>query len=584
MKKLLGAFIICALFIASSPAAAAKEIKYALAVLHYNLQYVAGDTEIENKIIEQSLDPVLDFYLAHPGWGADIEMQGYMAEETAKRYPETFKKLKTLVNRGQLDLVSFHYSDQLFLAYPRLDMQWSDRINKNVYEKLGIKQSGTVFSQEGQFGEGMAKFMADSGFKAIVLPKNLYRYAHGEKDAAPYYSLNGVDVVIGAKGVSYDDGAVSVRVAWTYLDDAELLPTGRTTPYSQYFKYKPEAMAKYGEELESLEKQGFRIGTISQYLAEIKSAGVMPATLDPMIDGDWQPADTDNLFRWMGDYLARYERDNDILTGNVRVRHKLAAAEVAIWYLEKQGRDVSALRAKLFEAWRLQSLAEVSDSTGWTPQPIEIKYSLENSAAAEKIAGEIAAGVKNTLGAKTVIVDIASGAVETADAPPAEPDYPEIDCPVKFELLGEIEKERRHCFKIDESTTRIDMQFKTGAWLQNHVRLVFPRTFDYILYSPSLWEQTYVKYPMSAFAPEKGSFTIPASNGLIAIGENLFIIKKTDTIHSTYRFDFAEPTIALELRKPPSKVYSWTIYIFRGTPEEAVNFANSTNVFPKVVF
>jgi hypothetical protein len=584
MKRLLFYTVTILFALASTPAHAKKEVKYTLAVLHYNLQYVAGDTGIENKIILQGLDPVLDFYLAHPNWGADIEMQGYMVEETAKRYPEIFGKLKILVNRGQLELVSFHYSDQLFLAYPRLDAEWSDRINKRVFEKLGIKQSGTVFTQEGQFGEGMAKFMADSGFKALVLPKNLFRYAHGEKDAAPYYALNGVDVVIGAKGLNYDDGAVSVQAAWTYMDDAELLPTGRTTPYSQYYKYKPEEMEKYGVELESLEKQGFHVGTISQYLADVKAAGVKPATLEPMIDGTWQPADTDNLFRWMGDHLAQYERDNDILTGNVRVRHKLAALEVVIKQLSAAGRDTSALYEKLFEAWRLQSLAEVSDSTGWTPQPIEIKYSLENSAAAEKITGEIAAEVKKMMGADTIIVDIASGKVEVASAPPAEPDYPEVDCPLKYELKGEIEKEKHNCFKIDGAITRLDLQFKTGAWLHNYLQLVFPRTVDYILYSPSLWEDSYVKYPMTAFAPEKGSFTIPASNGLIAIGADTFIIKKTDTVHSTYRFDFAAPTVAIELRKPPSKVYKWTIYIFRGTPEDAVRFANSINVFPKVVF
>lgn len=95
---------------------AKPKIKYALALLHYNLQYVAGDEKIENRIIEGSFAPMIDFFLAHPGWGADFEMQGYMLEQTAKRYPEIFDKFKTLLDRGQVKLVSFHYSDQLFLA------------------------------------------------------------------------------------------------------------------------------------------------------------------------------------------------------------------------------------------------------------------------------------------------------------------------------------------------------------------------------------------------------------------------------------------------------------------------------------
>jgi len=248
MKRLFSAIIIAAASLAflAPPASASKNVKYALSIMHFNLQYVAGDTGIENKIIEDALDPVLDFYLAHPTWGADIEMQGYMFEETAKRYPAIFEKLKTLVNRRQLDLVSFHYCDQLFLAYPRLDADWTDRINKETFKKYGLIQSTTVFTQEGQFGEGLASFMADKGFKTLVLPKNLYRYAHGEQTPAPYYALNGVNVVIGAKGVDYE-GEASVHTAWTYMGDAELLPTGGATPYSQYFKYKPEAMKKYGD-------------------------------------------------------------------------------------------------------------------------------------------------------------------------------------------------------------------------------------------------------------------------------------------------------------------------------------------------
>ncbi|MFA6447873.1 MAG: hypothetical protein WCX65_00255 [bacterium] len=583
MKRFFSAIVLtaAALSFLAAPASS-KDIKYALAILHYNLQYVAGDTEIENKIIVQSLDPVLDFFLAHPDWGVDVEMQGYMIEETAKRYPAIFEKLKTLVNRRQIDLVSFHYADQLFLAYPRLDTDWSDRINKKVFEKHGLIQSTTVFTQEGQFGEGLASFMADKGFKTLVLPKNLYRYAHGEKNAAPYYRLNNTYVVIGAKGVDYE-GEASVHTAWSYMDDAELLPTGRATPYSIYFKYKPEKMKEYEDELKGLETQGYKIGTIANYVAELKEAGVKPAQLEPMFDGDWQPKDTDSLFRWMGDYRAQFERDNEILTANVRVRHKLAAAQIIIDYLRDFGfeKDAADLEPVLAEAWRLQCQAEVSDSTGWTPMPVEIKYSQTNSAGANALAEKIANRAKELLKTKTLTVNIASG--ELTLAAPAESKRPETACPVDYKLTGDIEKKSHACFKISDNITQLDVKFKTTNWFKNNTRLIFPRKTDFLIYSPSLLEDAYVKYPTSAFKSETGSFYIPASNGLIALDDDLFIIKKTDIVHVSPRFGFDEPTISFDMRKPPNGVHSWTFYFFRGTPEDAVRFANKTNVFPTVV-
>lgn len=587
MKRILFATILAAAIIAhSAPAPAATEIKYALSVLHYNLQYVAGDTKIENKIIQYGLDPLLDFYLAHPNWGADIEMQGYMIEETAKRFPQTYEKLKTLINRGQLDLVSFHYSDQLFLAYPQLDAAWSVKTNDAVFEKYGVKRSGTVFTQEGQFGEGQAAFMADHGYDTLVLPKNLYRYQHGELDnPAPYYALNGVNVVIGAKGVEYH-GEATVKTAWTYMDDAELLPTGRATPYSEYYKYKPEKMQEYGDELKSLEDQGYKIGKISDYINDLKKAGVKPAKLDPMVDGSWQPKDTDNIFRWMGDYRAQFERDNEILTENYRVRGKLAAAQTIIDHIRGLDRekDAVALEQQLEEAWRLQCLAEVSDSTGWTPMPVEIEYSQSNSAAVEKITDAIAARAKEILGTKYLSVDVASGKITLADAPAKPAEYPETKCPVEYKLTGEIEKEMHTCYKVDASTVKMVAKFKSTNWYKNNTRMIFPRETDNIIYSPALHEETYVKYPASAFKSETGSFYLPLSNGMIGLADNMFMIEKLDTVHVSPRFGFDEKTVSIDMRKPPSGIHTWVLYFYTGTPEDAVKLANKLNVFPTVEF
>lgn len=568
----------------AAQAAEKAEIKYSLAIYHYNLEYVAGDTEIENRIIEGSLDPMLDLFLDHPGWGADFEMQGYMIVETAKRFPEIFAKLETLVQRGQISLVSFHYADQLFLAYPAHDMAWSHRLNRRVFEKYGLEQAGAVFAQEGQFGEGMAKFMGDHGFETLVLPKNLYRHAHGEEEAQPYYSLNGISAILGGRGVDYEDGGAVVKTTWSYLNDAELLPTGGATPYAQSFGYVKEAVEKYEAKLEAHEAAGYTIGTIDEYIRDLKEAGVDPAKLKPMIDGAWQPVDTQNLFRWMGNYLAAFERDNEILTNNVRVRHRLVAAELVAGHLEAAGFDTAGMQGDIAEAWRRQSHATVSDSTGWTPFPIEIEYVEDYSAGVEEIVDRVISEAKELLGARTLVADIESGAVRMLDAPPAETDYERVDCPVDFQLTGEYEQYKYRCVRVSDSAVRLDMRFMTKNSSKNNMRLSFPRTVDHLLFSPGLWEESYVRYDDSVFDPEDSEFYIPCSNGLIALEDDLFLIKKTDTIHVTYRYPFGEKTIDVDMNRPPSKGNVWQFYFFRGAPEDAVRFANSVNVYPEVTF
>jgi len=135
-------------------------------MFHYNVQYVAGglkgfpsgqddnptfdldDAQVQDRIITESFEPVLDVFLAHPTWKVTLEMPAYMVEVMMERHPEVLAKLKQLMASGQAELVSFHYSDQMFLAYPRLDLERSHEIMDAVYAEAGITPSPVVFCQE----------------------------------------------------------------------------------------------------------------------------------------------------------------------------------------------------------------------------------------------------------------------------------------------------------------------------------------------------------------------------------------------------------------------------------------------------
>src|SRR3972149_4763641 len=106
-----------------------KPTAFLLNMYHFNIQYVVGSEASMRRIVKQSFEPLVDFYLAHPGWGADFEMQGLFIEYLAENYPAVLEKFQRLVNSGQAELVSFHYADELILAFPRRDHEWSLTIN-----------------------------------------------------------------------------------------------------------------------------------------------------------------------------------------------------------------------------------------------------------------------------------------------------------------------------------------------------------------------------------------------------------------------------------------------------------------------
>lgn len=574
--------------VSSLSAAEKQEHSFAVAIYHFNLQYVAGDRDVEDRIVKESLDPLLDFYFEHPGWKADFEMQGYMVEQMAERFPDILDKMRTLIDRGQIGLISFHYSDQLFLAYPRWDQDVSHRINIKILSENKIGRSGVVFTQEGQYSEGMVDFMENNGFSVAVLPKNLYRYFHKNETPAPYYKLGKTYVVLGGAGAEYEDEKVKVKLDWTFMDDGELLPTKRMTPYSPEFKYKPEAIEEYEKRLKELEKNGTRMVLISEYISKLTEIGVPPAKLLPVPDGDWQPKDTENIFRWMGDYKGAHERDNEVLTRNFAARNRLYALDALIVKLKGRGKGVGELEDKLFETWRNQLLAEVSDSSGWTPMPGEIEYSLELNKKVVKSTGEILNAAKEMLGAEHIRLSFEPGThdarIETLEQLPEEPEYEEAECPMEVRLEGDFKRKELKCFRVADDRWEVRARFSTTRWYQNDVRLIFPRTIDAFVYSSGLLDDRIVSYPFEDFDLEKEKVYLPAPNGLIGTGKNLFLIKHNETVHVAWEVDTGGKTVALRMLHPPNREYRWVVSIVEGTADAALDVARSTNIFPPVIF
>ncbi|HHH31534.1 MAG TPA: hypothetical protein ENK57_24740, partial [Polyangiaceae bacterium] len=403
--------VIAALAFSSTWSGTAEaQHKYALQLFHFNVQYVCGGTlgytpnplpeldldndTIEDRIITESFEPIVDLFEKHPTWGVDLEMQAYMLDVIAWRHPELLSKMQAMTQSGQIDINSFHYSDQLFIAYPEEDWKRSNELTHEVFERHGIPLSRSVFCQEGQSATTMAQRMEEAGYATMVWPKNLWTYQHGDLPAEPLYSFGDIHMVQGGKGSSYDDGnGLTIEVTWTFLDDGELLATGDINPYfPELFFHDPEAVAEYEAQLMDLEAQGYTITTVDKYVEEVKTL-ITPATPPPLLDGTWQPNSTGGVQRWMGGkgLFFQQERDNHVRTIGQQAHRELVVAELAS---SNAGIDA---REKLDAAWRMLFLGQVTDASGINPFRGEIQYGISHMSEAMRIAREVIRETKDAL-------------------------------------------------------------------------------------------------------------------------------------------------------------------------------------------
>ncbi|HEY3353061.1 MAG TPA: hypothetical protein VGQ83_07415 [Polyangia bacterium] len=577
--------------------------KFALSMYHYNVQYVPGglagwktdpnfdmDNEaVEDAIVVQGFEPIVDLYLRHPAWGADLEMQGYMVEVMAARHPAVLEKLRTLLAAGQVQLDSVHYSDQLFLAYPRADMELSFARNEQALAAGCVAAGPAVFTQEGQFGEGLLDLMAEKGRTVAALPKNLFGYLHPDLEREPLYTSRGVDVVLAGEGVDTADG-VSIR--WTFFNDGELAPAGavgglEANPYfGKLYRADPAKAAAHEQAIADLEAQGYAVTSVAaaaQAIRALPGRGT-PPELPPILDCDWQPKDTVMLLRWMGDpgMNSDVERDGAVLTANVRAREAVLAARAMIDHAGAAGQDTAAAERDWAYAVRHLLWGEVSDASGWNPIGNEVQYGLDHAARALALGDGILADLRAALGYPHVAVDLATGAVTRLEALPTPSDFPPAAAPVEATIT--TSRPMTATWKaVGEGHHQLDIAWGAApAGKGGAVSVSFPWSGDTIAYSPALLESEVVSYPRTAFAPDV-TLALPLANGLIGLGPDLWLIKDLHTVHVAAVLAPGAASVELhDMTFPSAESATWSFELIAGSAETALALARALNVAPVV--
>lgn len=564
--------------------------KFALAMPHFNIQYVAGGMygywsvanpgidldadQIEDQIITQSFEPVVAIFERHPTWATNVEMQAYMLDVMAARHPALLDRLRTLAKARRIDIVSFHYSDQLFIAYPQDDWERSQDLVQATFDRLDLPLSKAVFCQEGQAGAALAAAMKLRGYQTMVWPKNLWLYQHDEFATQPLYKFGDVYMIAGSRDVAYDDGTTQLSVTWTFLDDGELLATNDMNPYfPDLFKTDPASVAEYEQHLSDLEAQGYTIATVDQYVEAVKDR-VPLAEPPPLLDGTWQPNTTDGVLKWLGGrgLWSKDERDNHVRTLGAMAHRELMAAETIA---SKAGIDATSALA---DAWRLLFLGQVSDATGINPFRGEIEYGIVHFTEALRIAREVITEAKAAMGAAQVTIDTAANEVRPGDEPesstPCDP-LVALSIDAGDHAVGE------RWDHISDGHERVTLHFGPGA--EPIVRVGFPSALaDEFSTTLALDDNHVQSFRRSDFVFDHFHFALPV--GLIGQAPGRYIIKDQGQVHLAARVyrekgdvEFLDETV------PPDESFTWVFHVVDGTPDAALQVARSLNARRTVV-
>jgi len=630
-----------------------SQTKFALSMFHYNIQYVIGGLEVqddngewvylanqealakgwdndrvEDWIVTATFHPVLEIYDANPNWRVTLEMQAYMIEVLADRHPETLALLQKMAQSGQAELVSFHYADQLFMAYPREDLQRSIDRTKQVFEEYCLPLSGVVFNQEGQAGEGRQQMLLDNGYTIGVFPRNLWRYAQGNDIRWPYYSSRGGTLIVGPGGV---DPASGVEVNWTFFDDGELRTAAENiNPYLAPVAPDPDParIQDYIEKLQETEANGFKITTITDFVAHLEAMGVEKKPAPPLLDGTWQPPSTDSIHRWLGgrnEVFVGSNRDREVRSGNSVARVDVAAVQRIYDHAAAGGIDVSDLTADLGVLWDNLWHAQVSDSSGVNPWLGEVLFGIRQNAKVMEDAKALRDVLMSRLGYDFVEVDLMTDTVESIAAKTPQPSLAPADDPIGLEVLtdgrtlteswAEVATDHYRvtitaseatpddacdsfvpsdgtpcteatelvdcdsgfvCAPNNECKRRCDYRQIIARW---------PRTIDAIRYTPALIEEEVVDYDFSEFSFLEAEAYLPLSNGLIGIGEGVWVIKHVATTHLAARIGPAHATVDfIDRALQQDDAATWHFDVVFGDAMTALSIANRLNIHPSVQY
>ena len=542
--------------------------KYAIGMFHFNLQYVAGDYRIERRIIKESLYPVLQFFEKNPQFKSDIEIQGYGIEVLADEHPEVLALFKKLINRGQIELIIAHYSDQFFIAYPALDMKKSIEISDRILAAHGMKRSRVFFGQEIQWTPAFASFLKGQ-YDLVVTSSDPHGYYRNK--TLPLVNVKyGNDQILGLIGAG-EKKLDGLEWDFAFLDDGEVF---NTRDYNSDFYRVAEQEKESIDRYKKLQSEGYKFVTMSELAAKIKqSKGYVIPDYPFVPEGTWNMS-VCGPFMWMGRQRSGVETDGITRALSYEWRNNLMMTETLVKFAESRGYDVAEQKKLIDEAWQHLLLSEVSDASGWSPWLVEVKYTEVEIDQVQRRIGTVLKklGEMAPEDGNTYLLDTKSGVVMLADALKSGTPVSSV-LPVPFAIRAA--KSVVVTKKLSENVYSLDVQCDRPS--DGAVEIVFDTSTSGLWYSAGTGEEITVEIPTDL----KHNPALALSNGLIYLGNGYNLIKDCSVEHIAATWKQKEQKLVfreeLNVNNPGMKM---RFYIVKGDVNAGLAFANKLNTWP----
>lgn len=374
------------------PSTTHDPLLYVTPLLHGNLQYAEFPPADTAAIVASSYLPTLEYFAAHPAQPAVFEYSGVTLELMARHWPRTIDLLRSLLARGQIELLGSTYANPILPLIPtdhaRRQIGRFAAIYDALFGDLAVARPTGFFLQEFAYDPGLAPLLREFGYRHTILTPELLLAGVTRRlnvalkpaeerppalaESAP--QLLRPLAMCGARGaelVAFPLYRELIGLMFDYVHGrrpfsalADLLHTAATAAGAPpALLYLGPSDAEFIGAYERLGRDALSITAFDDFLAQLQALpfvrfGLPHAYLEAYPPGAplYVPAGTS-------------ERAFDLWTADPdNVRLNALCAEAA-----QKLRLAAALRperqAPLQEAWRAMLLAENSDGRGWMPHP-----------------------------------------------------------------------------------------------------------------------------------------------------------------------------------------------------------------------
>lgn len=549
-----------------------EDTHFVVTYFHFNIQYRCGDPVVEERIINGSIRNLLNFYYDNPQFKFSFEIQGYAIELMSQDYPDILDIIQKLTERGQMELVVTHYSDQLFIAYPLLDLTKSIEMSNDILKKNNIRRSNVFGVQESQWSPVLPEIMKKFDYNIYVGKNRVFKdLAEMGNLLAKYeetcvwetkWNDNNIYVVLDRMArVDNEDDTKTLYYDWSHFGDGEYVNTGL---YGNDFEFVESYQEKFENKLKSYEKKDYKFLTISElvYTTLEKNLGTDTIKEIPCCMAE-------NEFLWTGKKHHDYENDTAINTLGYRARTSLLALETILEVAENHNVDISEEKELVEDLWKELLLSEVSDGRGWYPDEIEVDYCITKAENVTTICRETAEELLNQLGIDSNVL------IETESDNIYEdftlPQYENVESPISFNIL--CDNYSYSCYKYSENLYLLEIILNPTN--SENVSVSFNALEGNRCYSPLAMN---IDMDIEKFSNYE--LYLMLANGWIYLGGEVSLIKVCTTRHvsmglNNTSVDFREDMLEEEV------IYQF--FIFFGEKEDALEFANNLNVSPYVL-